>query len=255
MLFMDMVWSDLYFTCLCQCHCKKGITSGMQSSPSAIQRFSLISLCMIHLRKLAQPQTRCHRKRVIFQPSWAMFFVFFFVFNWCLYFFVSRSGWGEWYCVGTQVACEITSHPQGHWTDKWPTTNGGKPRWKTMIKKPAERLVELLESHGILDHCCQICPNAHGLWANHLGGPRHYQNLYHFPKEDLVGKRFQPWDLPGRVGYAGRWGWVGTGLNHIQHVTYAYDATYCIYMIIYAACMLFGILYCIMYISLCPNTY
>ena len=115
-----------------------------------------------------------------------------------------------------------------------------------MIKKPAERLVELLESHGILDHCCPICPNAHGLWANHLGGPRHYQNLYHFPEEDLRGPRFQPWDLPGRVGYAGRWGWVGTGLNHIQHVTYAYDATYCIH----AACMLYGILYCIMYISL-----
>ena len=183
---------------------------------------------MIHLWKLTHPQTRCHSKRVIFEPLWAMFF---FGVQLMFVLFGSISGWGEWYCVGTEVACEITSQlgPQSHWTDKWPTTNGGRPRWKTMIRKPAERLVELLESHGIVDHSCPICPNAHGLWANHLGGPKHYQNLYHFPEEILPQKRFQSWDLPGRVGYAGRWGRVGTWLNHMEHVhvIYIYNIYIC----------------------------
>ena len=50
-------------------------------------------------------------------------------------------GPGVWYCVGTQVACELWKDQPGdqHWTDQWPTTNGGKPRWKAMMQRPAER--------------------------------------------------------------------------------------------------------------------
>ena len=61
---------------------------------------------------------------------------------------------GKWHCVGTQVACPLNDDGRWpHWIDKYPTTNGGKPHWKTMIRKPAERLVELLENHGIEKHC------------------------------------------------------------------------------------------------------
>lgn len=107
----------------------------------------------------------------------------------------------QWYCVGTEVAVEML--PFGgvdHWSQSFPTTNGGKTRWKAIMRAPAERLVELLRSHGIEDHRCQICENGHYLGPDQLGGPRHYQNVIQKPKEQMVdcGRgtlRFQDWDL------------------------------------------------------------
>eukprot|EP00435_Cladocopium_sp_Y103_P000444 s370_g1.t1 len=106
---------------------------------------------------------------------------------------------GVWYCVGTQVACELWKDMPGdqHWTNQWPTTNGGKPRWKAMMQQPAERLLSLLEANGISDneHCCPICPDQHQLWANRVAGPMHYQHLHRRGNlQDSL--RWQGWDLP-----------------------------------------------------------
>ncbi|CAK9012786.1 unnamed protein product [Durusdinium trenchii] len=108
-----------------------------------------------------------------------------------------------WYCVGTEAAVRMLPETEAapeHWTNAWPTTCGGKLHWKTMMKKPAERLNELLQNHGIQDHCCPICETHHSLWVNNLTGPKHYTNLQ---QGDVYGDklqssplRFQTWDLP-----------------------------------------------------------
>ena len=77
-----------------------------------------------------------------------------------------------------------------------------------MMSKPAKRLLELLDNHGIQEHCCPICPNQHGLWVNPMCGPSHYSNLYNSENPDRL--RWQSWDLPGKSGsIVGRWGLDG----------------------------------------------
>ena len=106
-----------------------------------------------------------------------------------------------WYCVGTEVAVNMLPPEEvDHWSQNYPTTNGGKTRWKAIMRAPAERLVQLLRSHGIEDHRCPVCENGHYLGPDQLAGPRHYQNVYQKPYEQMVdggagSLRFQDWDL------------------------------------------------------------
>lgn len=105
---------------------------------------------------------------------------------------------GEWYCVGTQVACRMRERigPSTNWADDYPTTCGGKRHWKVMMERPAERLQQLLTIHGIAAHNCPICDNLHGLWPAQLTGPSHYSTLYHRNDLENSAVRWQWWDLP-----------------------------------------------------------
>ena len=89
-----------------------------------------------------------------------------------------------------------------------------------MIKKPAERLVDLLGAHRIDDHPCQICSNPHSMWANQLGGPKHYSKLYDMNLEERPDVRWQSWDLPNErgTGIIGRHRFLGKGRIRLKQL-------------------------------------
>ena len=89
--------------------------------------------------------------------------------------------------------------PSTNWADDYPTTLGGKRHWKVMMERPAERLQQLLTTHGIAAHncpiLCPICANPHGLWPTQLTGPSHYSTLHHRNDLENSALRWQWWDL------------------------------------------------------------
>ncbi|CAJ1349304.1 unnamed protein product [Effrenium voratum] len=102
-----------------------------------------------------------------------------------------------WYCVSSAVCCPISDNTQGDWMNLWPNMNGGKPRWKQMMQRPAEQLVMVLQAHGIEDHACPFCESGHSLWATTLMGPKHYATLSAIPNLVNHPLRKQRWLVRG----------------------------------------------------------